>query len=244
MRNQRYANVANPHVHALITGRYRFESESQAIKKMQYFEEHFTVSNKDRADDIPKDKACIKMWIIDYHISNAQKEEGYVGNFAFVTPQLLPIGIYTLHAVKIDVPLKYHPRRKRRKERLPNWAHPVLRNIKKQRIYNTLEEVKQEFDQLLMEYPDTTIPGDNKLLLMIFDRQRNPKQPAQKYIIKVKPYKEGGFMLECALNEYTGRMGSRADTKKNNADEAPSGYFTSMVSLKRKNRPADNASEQ
>ncbi len=244
MGNQRYANVANPHVHALITGRYRFEDEAQAIKKMQYFEKHFTVSNKEKDDNMPEGKACMKLWIKDYHLTDEDMDEGYMGHFAFVTPQMLPTGIYTLNATKIDIELKYHPRRRRRKERLPNWGHPILRNVKKEKIYATLEEVMQEFDQLLMEYPDTTIPGDNKLLLMIFDRQSNPKQPAQKYIMKVKPHKEGGFVLQCKLNEYVGRMGPRADAKQDNADEAPSGYFTSMVSLKRKNRPTSNAGGQ
>ena len=244
MRNQRYANVANPHIHALITGRYRFEDEAQAVKKMQYFEHHYTVSNKEKYDDMPKNKHCMQIWIKDYHISTQDADDGYLGHFAFVAPHMLSTGIYTLQATKIDIPLKYHPRRRRRKERLPNWAHPILRNVKKQKIYATLDEVMMEFDQLLMEYPDTTIPGDKKLLLMIFDRNSNAKQPVQKYVITIAPHKDGGFMLECKLNDYVGRVGPRATAKKDNAEEVPSGYFTSMISLKRKNRPASNTNAE
>lgn len=234
MSNQRYANVANPHINALVSGRYRFEHEGQAADKLAFFKESFTTARQEDDPSQP-DKPCLVMWIKDYALTKEDEKSGFVGHYVFITPKRMPTGIYTLETVKLDTELKYHPRRKRKKERLPNWGHPILRSVKKQKHYATLEEIQLEFDQLHMEYPETTIPGDNKLLLMIFDRQADPKNPAQKYVLKIIPHKEGGYTFEWKLNDYEGRMGPRADAKKLNAEEMPPGYFTSMVSLKRKN---------
>ncbi len=234
MSNQRYANVANPHVNALISKRFRFEHEGQAIDKLEFFKESFTTSRQDEDENQPE-KPCLVMWVKDYDVTEEEEEQGFLGNYLFITPKQMPTGIYTLDAVKLNTELKFHPRRKRKKERLPNWGHPILRAVKKQKVYPALEDILMELDQLHMEYPETTIPGDNKLLLMIFDRQADPKNPAQKYVLKIVPHKEGGFTFEYKLNDYTGRMGPRADAKKDNADKEPSGYFASMVSLKRKN---------
>jgi hypothetical protein len=243
VNSHRYANVANPQVNALITQRFRFAEADDAVKKLRYFEKNFTISNKEKAFKMPAGKIFLMLWIKDYHLTQEEIDEGYLGNFAFVTPRMLPTGLYTLHVEKIAMDIKFHPRRRRKLERLPNWGHPVLRNVKKQKIYATLEDVTQQFEQLMLEYPDTTIPADNKLLLLIFDRETNPKHPAQKYVLRIKAHKEGGFYLEASLNEHVGRMGPKANAKADNADASPSGYFTSMVSLKRKNRPANSTEE-
>jgi hypothetical protein len=197
MSEQHYANMANPHVSALVTGRYRFEHEGIAKQKMDYFRKSFTTARQEATADIPENKEVLVLWIRDFAVTPEEIEEGYLGHYAFITPERMETGIYTLACVKLDTELKYHPRRTRKKSRLPNWGHPILRAVKKGKHYKTLDGIQAELDALHIEYPETTIPGDNKLLLMIFDRQKDAKEPAQKYVITIVTDKEkGGYLFE------------------------------------------------
>lgn len=249
MSGHRYANVANPHVNALVTGRFRFEHESQALKKMEYLGSQFTQARNrgEEMEDAPDDKHCMVLWIRDFAVTPEEEEEGYLGNYAFITPEELDNGLYTLSCVKLDTELKFHPRRKRKKARLPNWGHPILRSAQKQKRYPTIESIQAELDQMQLEYPDTTIPSANRLFLMIFDRKADPKNPAQKYILEILPHKEGGYYLSCHPNEHQGRAGPNAETQQENAgqaEEAPQGYFASMVTLKKRGKQQKAAAKE
>ncbi len=237
---KRYANLATPMVQALTSGRFRFETEAQAVSKLEYFKQIFiTAKEKDEENQMPENKHCLVLWVRGYAITPEEEKEGFLGNYAFITPEAIESGLYRLACVKLGTELKFHPRRKRPKARLPNWGHPVLRSVKKGRRYPTIKSIQAELDQLHLEYPETTIPANNKLFLMIFDRQADAKNPAQKYVINLVAHPEGGFTFEYELNTYQGRQGPNATAKQDNADaaeEAPQGYFTSMVALKRKNR--------
>jgi hypothetical protein len=245
---QHYASVTNPHVNALVTGRYRFEHEKLAIRKMEYLRKNFTTARQQATEDAPVDKEVLVLWIRDFSVTPEEAEQGFLGHYAFVTPEQLGTGTYTLACVKLDTELKYHPRRTRKKARLPNWGHPILRAVKKQKHYPTLAAIQAELDALHLEYPETTIPADNKLLLMIFDRQADEKNPAQKYVIKIITDKEGGYTYEYSKNEYEGRIAVKepgaggAETASDAQAEVPQGYFTSMVALKRKKKAAPKKS--
>ncbi len=242
MGNGRYANSTNSHINALITGRYRFELRVDALKKIEFFRQNFIEAQLKGQQTPDKSKDFLVMWIRDFYVTEEEEEEGYYGNYAVIRPQKMQSGIYTLSCAKINTDVKHHPRKRRKRERLPNWGHPILRSVKAQRNYPTLESIQSELSQLHLEYPETTIPNENKLLLMIYDRQEKDKEPAQKYILKIIPDKneEGGYTFEYKLNEHEGRMGPSATSKQDNAAaaaEGPQGYFTSMVALKRKKRP-------
>lgn len=239
-----YANVSNPHVNALVTGRYRFEHEGVAKQKMEFFRKSFIIAKQDATADIPESKDVLVMWIRDYAIASEELEQGFLGNYAFVTPEQMDNGIYTLACIKLECELKHHPRRTRKKTTLPNWGHPILRSVKKGKHYPTLEAIQAECDALHIEYPQTTIPGNNSLYLMIFDRKDDPKEPAQKYVLNIVANKEkGGFNFEYKKNTFEGNLAlpKESNVKKMQKDEVTqltSGYFASMVTLKRKKKSA------
>jgi hypothetical protein len=239
---QHYANIVDPNINAIITKRFRFERLEQAVKKMEFISTNFTVARADALENIPTNKHCLVMWIRDFDVTEEEEKEGYLGHYAFITPEEMPNGIYTLACVKLNTELKYHPRRKRITQHNPNWGHPILRAVKKGKRYDTLEQINAELEALHLEYSQTSIPGENKLFLMIFDRAADPKNPTQKYVIKIVAHPEGGFTFSYKINDYKPRMGPNANIKQENAAHTDTpestGYFASLVTLKRKKKAA------
>ena len=231
----RYANAGNKHIAAAIEKLYRFEKEQDAIDKLDNIQSHFITSNQ-QVDDIPK--KGIVLWIKDYDITHEEEEQGYMGNYAFLTYEVLEDGLYTLSTTKLDTELKYHPRRKRNtNEAMPNWGHPILRSVKKGKIYPTLEAVEAEFEQLHREYPQTTVPSREKLFIMVYSRAENPDNPVQRYALEIKQVQGGGFVIDCSLNEYQ-KEDKVTEESADLAEEAPpQGYFTAKIALQRKKRP-------
>jgi len=228
---QRYASAGNMHIEAIINKLFRFESEKQAIEKIESLEETFTIS-KNQEKDPPK--PCVILWVKDFEITPKEKKQGFMGNYGFVTFEKTDDGFFTLSITKIDTELKFHPRRKRIKQQCPNWGHPILRNIKKGRVYETIEQVNAEFQQLHLEYPNTTVPGQNKLYLMIFGRSDDSKNPIQKYVLEIKNVQGGGFTIEYEKNTYEpDPTKKKSPTEEADKSEEGQGHFASMVALKR-----------
>lgn len=234
---QIYANVADPHVSALVGGRYRFERLEIALKKIEFFKEKFTVAREGAIENVPEGKHCIVMWIADYDVTQEEEEKGYMGNYAFVAPEEMPNGLVTLACVKLEVDMKYHPRRRRPKQSTPNWGHPILRGVKKGKRYPTIEAAQMELDNLHIEFPEVTIPPSvGKLYVMIFDRKVDAKKPTQKYVLEVETHEEGGYYITYKLNDYNKK--EKVERKKPTlptSEEAvqPQGYFSSMIALKK-----------
>ncbi len=240
---QTYANAADPHVSALTGNRYRFEKLDSAVKKIEYFKGRFTAAREGALEGVPEGKNCLVMWIADFDVTIEEEEKGYMGNYAFIAPEELPSGIVTLACVKLEVDSKFHPRRKREKQRLPNWGHPILRAIKKDRIYKTVESAQAQLESLHLEFPEVTIPSNNnKLYIMIFDRKLDPEKPAQKYVLEIETHADGGFIFKYGLNEHKPKITIKRDNDKSEAGMTakdplpPQGYFTSMVALKAKKK--------
>ncbi|TAE81499.1 MAG: hypothetical protein EAZ74_05245 [Alphaproteobacteria bacterium] len=244
-KSARYAQVNNPMVQALVTGRYRFETKEQAAAKLEELKKCFTAARRDALEHAPEDKICAIFWIAGFSVSEEDEKNGFMGHYAFVTVEELPNGLYALSCVKLHEELRFHPRRIRPKSRMPNWGHPILRNVQKKKHYPTLEEAQACLDALQLEYPEVCIPNENKIYIMIYDRNVNPEDPATKYVLKIVTHKEGGYLLECTLNTSQGRMGPNKNAKKkppalpstlekNRDEQEAKGYFASMVSLKRK----------
>jgi hypothetical protein len=252
MTKQNYANVIDPHISALVSGRYRFEKLEYALKKIDYIKTRFTIARPDAIKDMPEGKHCFVMWIADYDLTPEEEEAGFMGNYAFIAPEELPSGIVTLACVKVAVDLKNHPRRRRPKQRVPNWGHPIMRQIKKGKIYKTMKAAQTELESLHLEFPEVTVPySENKLYIMIFDRKLDPKKPTQKYVVEIEASRDGGFIINAKLNDYKPKEKVKREVPKN--DEAaseplpPQGYFTSMISLKNakkknNNRPSPKSS--
>lgn len=235
----------HPTIGAVLAGTYRFASEEQAKQQLQIFRDHFVLS---RHQNEEAGENSIILWIKGYSITPEEKKGGYTGNYAVVGLKKLPEGKHTLQATKLESELKYHPQRQRPAHKHPNWGHPILRSVKKKRIYATVEAAQAELQLLHEEYPQVTIPLTNKLYLIIYSRQQTP--PAQKYVMEIKVGEEGGFYIDAYPNEYKGGKelpGTKpeaSDEAKAKEKEAAGGYFTSMVALKRSRKKKPEPGKQ
>ncbi|MCH2546789.1 MAG: hypothetical protein MK052_04155 [Alphaproteobacteria bacterium] len=238
-KSRRYATVMHPTIGAVLAGTYRFASEEQAKQQLQVFRNHFVLSRHQNEES--NDNSII-LWIKGYAITDDEKKNCYTGNYAVVGIKKRRNGKFALEAVKLESDIKYHPQRQRPKHKHPNWGHPILRSVKKKRIYENVEAAQKELQLLHEEFPEVTIPLSTKLYLIIYSRQQEP--PAQKYVLEIKVNEEGGFYLDAYSNDY---KGPKDIPNTQNADEAEKpdpkaaggGYFTSMVALKRsRKKPA------
>lgn len=242
-KTRRYATVLHPTIGAVIAGTYRFATEEQARQQLGIFRDNFVLSKHQGAAEHENN---ILLWIKGYMVNSSEKSNGWTGNYCAIGIVKRADGKFTLEGRKVESDLKYHPQRQRPKHKHPNWGHPILRSVKKKRIYQTVEAAQAELQQLHEEYPEVTIPLTNKLYLIIYSRQQNP--PAQKFVLELKVDDEGGFYIDSYPNDY---KGAGAETLSESLEQAgddeglqeaseekrkpgeDTGYFTSMVALKR-----------
>jgi len=239
---ERYASADNIHINAVISGMYRFATEREAIEKLQYFKSQFTTSKKLAEESPPRE--CVLLWIKDYEVDAKQDRDGYLGNYAFFTYEQLEDDNYTITATKLDIDLKRHPRRKRPKATMPNWGHPILRSVKKGKIYPTIEAITEDLQKLHMEYPTTSVPAQNKMYVMVYGRRDNPKKPVQKYVLEIVAVQGGGFKIEYSINEYEPKEKPAVPKQEEGQEQQPMGHFASMIAAKRNKRnPIINSEE-
>ena len=238
----RYANALNKELAAAINGLYRFKSETHALGKLAALKAQFTTAAQEVED--PK---SLTLWIRNYEVSPEEEQVGFQGHYGVVQCTRMDDedGYYTLTVTKEPRELKNHPIRKRPAARCPNWGHPILRSILKEKTYTDMFEASQALEALHLEYPETTIPADNmhKLYLMIFSRRENPKQPLEKYVLEVKNLQGGGFTIEAKKNTFKPSATAKKTAPTSTAEPAePMGHFSSMVALKRnkKRKPTDS----
>jgi hypothetical protein len=229
---RKYATAVNPSIHAVLKGLYRFATEKQATDRLRQLKEHFVTSKRAGAS------GEVTLWIRGYAVTEAEEAEGFMGHFA-------QIGVvkkgdkFTLRAEKKPEPLATHPQRKRPKQSHPDWGHPILRGIKKKRIFETMEEASHELMRLHEEFPEISIPAETQLMIILYEKLEGIKSPVQKYKFEVKAMQEGGFIIAFARNERKAPV-TRKPLPGTASAAAPTenqGYFTAMVKLKRKKRP-------
>ena len=235
-KQKRYASVRNPTVDAMVHERFRLPTREAAIAKLDMLRSHFVISRQQPKES--KNPGVI-LWIKGYDVSESELAKGFLGHFALITFKQIDKGRYTLYPTKIASDLKIHPQRKyEKRDKHPNFGHPILRAIKNGTEYESPEDAYNVLMKLHQEYPEVSIPATGKLYIMIFSRPENGGNPVQKYVLDVKALTEGGFTIECNLNTYKPKPKRHsAESKDPNAQQ---GYFTSMVALKRskKKRPA------
>lgn len=203
-RRTYYADIRNIEIDALLHRRFRFADEEQALARLARITRRFTQSRRHEA----RNTGAALFWIRGFEVTEEEEANLYLGNYAQVTITRREDGCYTLTAVKREMALKHHPCRKRPQKRCPNWGHPVLRGVKKGRVYATIAEAEEELAHLHLEYPETTIPGDHKLYAMIFDRTSGEKDPVGRYVLNITPAPEeagGGDIASPAPATPTGK---------------------------------------
>ena len=250
MPDRKIATIKNPTIEATVNGLYRFENEKQALDRIQTLRDNFIISKTQDDDD-----STTFLWIKGFEITDKESEAGYLGNFAEIQIKKLEDGKFALGAEKVETDIKNHPQKKRPKQAMPNWGHPILRKIKKGEKFEEVEPAQELLQRLHENFPETSIPVTNKVYAMVYSRKENPKKPIQKYVFEIKTLKEGGFFIEYSLNEYEAKdlpgVGKNARDKRAEIEDgedmqqaAKKGYFASMVELKRSRKKPPPASSE
>jgi hypothetical protein len=236
---KKLATERNPNIEAAIKGLFSFETKDQAIERLNSIEGNFIVSAK-----LPKDDDnSIKLWIRGYQIDKEEEKKGFLGNFAKLSIAETKEGKFTIKGEKQKIALKYHPQRKRPKRKHPDWGHPCLRLVKKEHVFETIEEAQNLLNQIHEDHPEVTIPSVNKLFVIIYSKATKP--PVTKYVFEIKAAKEGGYFIAYTENNYQKKKlptNKTSDKKEDNSsspvvkgEQEPlgKGYFSSMVTLNR-----------
>ncbi len=234
---KRYASTRSPLIRAILEENFVFPGEEKAIDRLEALRVQYILSRQHPQEAESK---SLTLWIRGYATMPEEEKKGFIGHFALVHIKSLEDGKYTLSARKIESDLKFHPQRKRCPQRHPNWGHPVLRNVKKGKIYRTIEAAQEEIRVLHEEFPETSIPLTNKLYLMIYSRAEEGRAPVQKFVLEIKVAGDsGGFIITCENNTFEGtKLPPRQMEDETPEKESPQGYFTSMVELKRSRKKA------
>lgn len=225
------ANIRFPLIEAAVGGHWRLPDETAARERLRELRDSFTHARKSDAD-------ALTLWIRGYALTAEEKKQGYLGHYARITVKRAGNHKWTLAAVKEEVDLKRHPVRKYPTDQAhPNWGHPILRDVKKKRIYATAEEAARQLERLHEAYPEASLPGEHKLHLMVYGKggEKEETSPVQKYIFKIRPLEEGGFLIESRRNERRKKpalvTGAANKTRKPKPEK---GFFTSMVQKKKR----------
>jgi hypothetical protein len=240
------ATAANPIIAAVLEGHYSFRTRTSAEEKLAYIQENFVRSTYGQEDDTPR----TIIWIRGYDVTEEEEAAGCIGNYAIIYVNELSEDTYTLSALKVIADPRRHPQRRRKKNRHPDWGYWVMRRINKGWRYDSIDEAYSDLMTLTEDYPLVTIPSQNKVLTILYQRPENEGDPAlRRVILEVEALHEGGFTIVCKDNNHKPK---ESKVPKVEAEaKAAVGRFTSMVQVKqnrRKNiadfKPAQEAEEQ
>lgn len=237
-QQRKYATANNPTIEALIHRLYRFTTRELALERFYNIRSHFVLS-KEQPESAPDNPQAV-LWIKGFSVTEKEAEKGFTGHFANMQLAQTDKGMWTLEAIKVERPLKSHPQKKRLVSQHPNWGHPVMRAVKKAKIYPTVEEAQAELELLHTEFPETSIPGLNKLYLIIYEKREGNPKPTHKIALEIKP-KDNGHMITWRDNEKKAAPKFRHPDAVATADPAveedqKKGKFASMVLMKKKGK--------
>lgn len=200
MSERSYATIKHPTIEALVHGLYKYVNRKDAVARLENIRANFVMS-KDTEGNTPEHPSAL-FWIKGYGLTDAELEQGFTGQFCRMEIATNAKGQFTLSATKVEIPLNKHPQKKRPSAKHPNWGHPVMRSIKKGKVYATLEAASNELELLHLEFPEVSIPGVNKLYLIIYEKREGVKQPTRKIALELVA-KDAGFTIAWKDNEKT-----------------------------------------
>jgi hypothetical protein len=229
-----YATAKHPTIEALVLGLYRYKDRADVLARFNHIGAHFVLSK-----DQPKSSSenpLLLLWIKGFGVTPEEEKQGYTGHFAQVEIATVKDGLFTLTASRIDKPITQHPQKKRLQSKHPNWGHPIMRAVKKKKLYPTVEAAYAELELLHIEYPDVSIPGPNKLYIIVYEKREGVKQPTHKIALEVK--NEGSkFFIESRDNEKTAAPASKQPPSREATPETEQkGEFTAREALRKKKR--------
>ncbi len=216
----------------LIHHQFSFVIKEEAQRQMDYIENRFVQSKLSESVE----EGCHVLWIRGYEISSEELKKGYMGNYAVLYCELTPDNRYTLMLRKIPIDLNRHPQRKRALGKHPDWGYWVMRRIKKNWTYGSIDEAYSNLMSLAEDFPEVTIPSQNKLFTILYCKKPDDSMPLERVVLELKALPEGGFTITCEENTHQPSTRKPA-TQEQEQEEAPQlGRFTSMVAVKRNKR--------
>lgn len=213
------ANTRSPLIEAVVTQGFRFADLSGAVAKIAFLKQHF-ITTPGLLPESPEDAV---LWIKDYALEEAEREEGRTGNFAHVTWRETGCGKLTLAAEKLDVPLERHPQRKNLNH--PDWGHYLLRRCRKGTRYDTLDAANDELRRMAETYPKACVLATNKLHVQVYRKKGEDESALEPMTLEIATAREGGFTITCAPNTYVPQ-------RKTGGPKEEQGAFTAHI-LKR-----------
>lgn len=239
---RKYATANNPTIEALIHRLYRFPTRELALERFYTIRSTFVLS-KEQPESTPEDPQVV-LWIKGFQVTETEAEKGFTGHFAQMRLATTDKGLFTLEAVKIVKPLAGHPQKKRLVSQHPNWGHPVMRAVKKSKRYDTIEAASAELELLHSEFSETSIPGQGKLFLIIYEKREGYSKPTHKIVLEIKAHPEGGFFIGWRSNEKPALPkikpqqleGEPAPSPLPASEKPKIGKFSSMVAARKKGR--------
>lgn len=227
-------------IEAALNGLYRLPQFEDATKKLLDLKEKFIVS-KEQPLLTDAQNPALKIWIKGFEVTKEEKEKGAIGNFAIIKVSKIN-NKFSLIGEKIEVELKLHPQKINKDLLHPNANNNfLLKEILAKKTYDELEKANAILEKLHTNFPKVSIPGLNKLRVIMYNNKKTP--PLERIIIEIKASKEGGFYFEVSQNTF------KRDAKKpkqlitvekpkeaNEETSGQKGYFTSLIELKKKPR--------
>ena len=184
---ERYPNTKTNIIRSIINKKCRNTTKGAALKRLSRIRANYSTRRLGKEEEPRIDYEIL--WVYDYSLTKDEIDKGYLGNYAKIEYANVD-DKHLLVISKLHIELKYHPRRKstRFDHPMPNMGHPLIRKIRnKGREYkNSIAEAKKELLDLSMQYEETAVlTDDDKLYLLIFSRKDDPKNPVQKWIMRI-----------------------------------------------------------
>lgn len=238
-----YATAKHPTIEALVMGLYRYKKREDALARFQHIADNFVLSKEQPGST--EEKPAMVLWIKGFDVKPDEEKKGFTGHFALMEVSKRKDGLFTLTATRVDKPITQHPQKKRLQSKHPNWGHPIMRAVKKKKLYATIDAAYAELEALHVEYPDVSIPGPNKLYIIVYEKREGIKQPTHKIALEIKATPEGKFFIESRDNEKASKPASKqapgtaADAPATAEEAKPqAGRFTANELLRKKKRIA------
>jgi hypothetical protein len=234
-RKKHIASVSDATLEAIAAGRFRFGTPAQAMVVLDRVYKNFVTCREQ--DPIGEDgRPSLKLWIRDFQVSEQEKQKGFKGHFARITIRDMEREKFTLHAEKIITELKHHPEKSRAGRRHPDTGHPILRAAIRGKIYAQIELARKELELLHEEFPEITIPGADKLHLLLYVREEKP--PVKKMTLRIEEVEGQGFRLTLSDNVKKNKTPLPPVVASAQATQPAEGKFSSMVAMQRKKKLA------
>ena len=216
------ASVTHPLIEAVVTEKFDFDSHDQAFKQLRSIRRQFIIlptdiaeglngsddkdaENKDPLQHPSSRSESVVLWIKGYAITRDEEKAGCLGNVAQIMTREIVRRTesgesetrYSLFAEKIALPLEDHPQRKEPKRQHPNWAHSVLRSVRQGKVYNTPDEARKVLETFHREFSGVSIPGQDKLGIIVYSRSKERELPIQKIVLRIVMLDEG---VKCKID--------------------------------------------